>query len=117
MQIYYFRVEKIIALSVETLKLQKSSTRYLHFYYKLIDTVSNITIATNSGELGVQSFLVSTKSRAARNGILWWHYWHPHTPVNKRLWSLAHQSQPLSPMAQTYLTSLDFLRPHNHLIT
>ena len=70
MQTCYFRVEKIIALSVETLKLQKSSTRYLHFYYKLIDTVSNITIATNSGELGVQSFLVSTKSRAACNGIL-----------------------------------------------
>ena len=39
------------------------------FYLKLIDIISNIVIATNSGQLGVPSFLVSTKPRAARNCI------------------------------------------------
>ena len=48
------------------------------FYLKLIDIISNIVIATNSRQLGVLSFLMSTNSRAACIGILWWHYWH-HT--------------------------------------
>ena len=48
------------------------------FYLKLIDIISNIVIATNSRQLSVPSFLVSTNSRAARIDILWRHYWH-HT--------------------------------------
>ena len=39
------------------------------FYLKSIDIISNIVIATNSRQLGVPSLLVSTKPRAARNGI------------------------------------------------
>ena len=40
------------------------------FYLNLIDVIFNIITAPNSEQLGVLSFLVSTKSRGARNGIL-----------------------------------------------
>ena len=40
------------------------------FYLNLIDVIFNIVTAPNSEQLGVLSFLVSTKSRGARNGIL-----------------------------------------------
>ena len=40
------------------------------FYLYLIDVIFNIITAPNSEQLGVLSFLVSTKSRGACNGIL-----------------------------------------------
>ena len=40
------------------------------FYLNLIDVIFNIVTAPNSEQLGVLSFLVSTKSRGACNGIL-----------------------------------------------
>ena len=40
------------------------------FYLKLNDVISNIVTASNIGQLGVSSLLVSSKSRGARNGIL-----------------------------------------------
>ena len=40
------------------------------FYLKSNDVISNIFTASNIGQLGIPSFLVSSKSRGVHNGIL-----------------------------------------------
>ena len=55
------------------------------FYSELIDIISYIVTASNSRQLGIPGFLVSTESRAPRNGIPRRYHWDPHSPVNERL--------------------------------